>query len=226
MWDTLVLNIPNAWVVASIIPSKWNGELARWSFVLTLWLARQSEHSYLIETTLIFNVTSWERMKLTFFVTSIKSWKSLTQPKNHSLRSLLQHCQWQCHCMKSWLKAGQYSKVQSQSYLTILMSHSRSWSNTSRKVGRPEFMRCQWVSCHPYLNTVQTLSYFAPVLNPDMKFDWISKHWEHDNVSMVQEWILETVTLPSLHCESKHWAASTTDDSVSNCKSHWTCPTC
>ena len=48
------------------------------------------------------------------------------------------------------------------------------------------------------------ISYFAPVLNPDMKFDWISKHWEHDDVSMAQEWILETVTLPGLHCESKH----------------------
>ena len=47
------------------------------------------------------------------------------------------------------------------------------------------------------------ISYFPSVLNPDMKFDWISKHWEHNDACAAREWILEMVTTSCLRQDSK-----------------------
>lgn len=78
--------------------------------------------------------------------------------------------------LKQYIKEGRKTRIYALS-MGKLPSHSKSFTQTS---------------------------YFVPVLNPDMKFDWISKHWERDDVNMAREWMLETVTLPDLHCQSKH----------------------
>jgi len=87
-------------------------------------------------------------------------------------------------------------------YIDVALNKLHQYVREARKT-RIYALSMSRLSHLDLISSLADESLFAiEVLNPDMKFSWMSLHWDAQDVANAREWTIEAVRLSNIHRES------------------------